>query len=438
MSLSSKEFQFLQILQREPMISYTELARRLNTNLKTIRQIIRKLSEPDVEEGDAARIKTATTKKDMQQGMRTPLNFYAIINYSLLGLMHKSFLVSCNSEKQMEKVEQFCDQHPYTSYRARVYGGQDSGLYIIFHIPPNAFSHLSDALSALKKSGVLQNFTTLTQEEQSTITTVPDINAYNPHTNTWDFSVNSFRERLDWMSPVVPDTKPTQKEIDHFVEGIDLLNMMILREWMFGAGPRKQKSEILRNFINDPEGVYHDYSSCKKDCDSLNCRISNLNRHLVAQREKILRKSGIIKGYGIGFDRSKVLIYNRLFFAGTASREFLAKLAQSLYKGLFPFSSVITLSSVEDSVESMSFCWWLEAPPKESTSMVTWLFKNCLNLQTFIISNKFSDSIRYPIYHENYKPSAAETDGPWIISKQYCFDQPLYGIIDIADQSSID
>ena len=49
-----------------------------------------------------------------------------------LGLETDDFLLKVDSYDSLEKIEQFCEAHPYTSYRARVFGGDDHGIMVQF------------------------------------------------------------------------------------------------------------------------------------------------------------------------------------------------------------------------------------------------------------------------------------------------------------------
>lgn len=400
MSLSKQEFAVLQELQRDPMIKYSHLAKRLKISQTTLRKILRSLG--------------AVEDKKVELGQRTPIITMAMYEWAILGLKRASFHVICKNVAQMRAVELFCDAHPYTSYRMRIFGG-NPGLYLLFFTPPEGLRYLEEALTHLQDRGFIDHFVTLVGEPTYDVNTFPDYTAYDPKSGAWAFDIKDFAVRLnrlgsDSTTAVSPETRSQLSQ----VEPVDL---MILREWTYGAGPRKQISEILANFEKDDLGVY------KEELERY-----TVDRHIISKRINKINDMGLVRNYRVWFDQEKVLIFNRTFLWGTADFDFLSKLARVLKEGRsFPFNSVLAVGP-PDSSNIAQYVWWVELPPKETAALVNWLFEKTMELRTSLVSDRYNDSAVYYFYHKNFVPNQSGKGGSWRVSKEYCLDEPLSSV----------
>lgn len=431
LSLSKKEFLVIQELQKNPLISYTELAKRLRTDLKNIRRIIKKLSSFD-EEG------SQEEDRQKRQGKRTPLNFYAVFDYTMLGLRAVNFLVECKNEEEMRVAEYFCDVHPYTFFRTRIFGGSFRGLFVKYHVPPTGFAFIEEAYQRLQSEGLISNYRVIINNDVIAQETVPDISAYDPIDQEWNFSLEEFDNHLKWIrardTPFLMSGKP--RSLSHLGR-LDIFDIMILREWSYGAGPRKSNNEVLSNILSDELRIYHDYSKCDGLCENLSCRGLDVDRYLVAKRKNKLQELDLITGYGIGFDRKKVSLFNRYLFIGKTDKIFLQKLSVSLEKGYFPFTSVLGIDEPAGDDSLITFYWWVESPPRQSNDFVTWLFERTVEVQVYVVSNEFDHSSRYELYHENFVAHAVDPTNPWRVDEQYCLTTPINEILRVAKQKGI-
>lgn len=420
MALSKKEYLVIQELQRDPFITYNDLAERLEVSNTTIRNIINSLNS-------FSETENISEDQRKRRGKRTPLNFVALYDYKRLELKHASFLIECQDKTQMEIFENFCDLHPYTAFRSRIHGGLN-GIYVIFHIPKEIYEFLIESLNILKEKGLIKRYRPLVFDSYIYKVTLPDFGNFDPETSEWHFPFKNKAQKMPSLSEKNLISQISKKDSQDYpiINNLDIIDIMILREWGYGAGPRKLKSEILNalTYKNQPDEIPDLYQNARNKVV--------LNRTILSNHIDKLMESDLIRDFIVAFDRERVLIYNRIFFQGTASLSFLQDLLELIEqfdddgKRVFPFETVLTIAQPNKKDYTTDFTWWLDIPPKESSFIMSWLFEQVINLQTFLVSNRWEDTSNYPIWHENFIATKdSEVGGYWNVEKNYCLDIPL-------------
>jgi DNA-binding Lrp family transcriptional regulator len=402
LSLSENEYRVLDVLLKDPSLSYTEIAHKLNLSVTSIRNLVDNASE---------RKKTNI------------LNFYAKFNYDLLSLERYDFFISCSTMEQLENVKQFCLFHPYTNFRARMHGGTN-GIYAIFLIPKEGFDFLILSLEILKIKEFITDFKQLILDPQFIISSSLKIDVFDINLNRWNFDFDSFKQIVQDYEESISDENLFQKPKERSIlPQLTNLDLMILNEWGFGAGPRKTKAELLENIQNG--------SSYKKYTTEL-----KLNRYIISDHVDSLLATNIIENIGIGFDRRKILILTILFYVGEANINFLKSFSVYINSSEFPFESTLVVGKDISDSNKAPFTWWVSITPNLASKFTEFLFENSIQLQTFIVAYNSQDIDSYPLYHANFV--LTENGGQWNTNKDYCLLTPLkYTLSDTFDEKEI-
>lgn len=163
-------------LERNPLISLSDLAEETNLSWPTVKKRFNKLIESKI--------------------IRHPT---ALFHPETLGLVRLSAFVTIPSMEAMKFVENACMEHPYTLYRARTYSG-GFGIFIQYNIPQNTHHLIDLFLSSLKQEGYLTDFTILPSigiRGES----YPNLNKYDHKTGTWIFSWSHWIDYIDELKP---------------------------------------------------------------------------------------------------------------------------------------------------------------------------------------------------------------------------------------------
>lgn len=201
MGISSKDYALLIVLNANPFMSMTELAKRL-----------------DIPKGKANKLFHRLKNQGIIQ------NPVAIYKPEPLGLYRINVLTKIPSIECMKIVENACDEHPYTHYRSRAYG-EFFCLFIQFDIPVNSIQHVNEFFSELQKLGYVTQFeiyeSTGIREEL-----FPDLSRYNELTSTWEFSWE------EWFSITLkePVILPLPLKINNDFSQFQLFHFRLLRK----------------------------------------------------------------------------------------------------------------------------------------------------------------------------------------------------------------
>lgn len=349
------------------------------------------------------------------------LAFYAKFNYDLLNLDRFDFFIECEDTNQLENVRKFCDTHPYTSYRTRIHGGKN-GVYIIFFMPKDILGMLLFSLQSLKDNQLIQEFTRIFQTSNVNIFSLLRVDVFNASQNKWEFnfetSINKFSNEV--TPNKLLDFFDVKKE-QPILNKLNKIDIMILNEWGYGAGPRKTKAEILNNITNGK--IYESYITDLK-----------INRYIISDHIDYLLNENIIEYVGVGFDRRKIQIFTTLFYSGEAKKEFLNLFANYVKSTHFPFESRFSIGDTTG--DYAKFTWWVSFTPNIVSEVTEYLFKNCTKLETFIIIMNTNDSETYALYHANFMPYG-DVGGSWNNTEDHCLIEPLKIFFDEKSLSNL-
>ena len=114
---SINDLQLLIALQEDPLQSYSDLSEKLEKSVKTVSRWVTRLES---------------------NNLYYPVR--AILKYSLLGLEVIDIVVEVKDLINVEIIERFCTNHPYTAFRCRI-NGSINGLYMQFLAPNDSKRH---------------------------------------------------------------------------------------------------------------------------------------------------------------------------------------------------------------------------------------------------------------------------------------------------------
>ena len=414
MTLSENEYRVLNVLLKDPSLSYTEIAQTIGLSVTSIRNLLFSLMEygdsSSFEEDGITPVKTNSSYVNLEY-KPNKLSFYCKFNYDMLNLRKVDFFISCSSIYQMENATKFCDAHPYTAFISRIYGGEN-GLFVIFILPPNSLDMLLFCFEVLKQENLIDNYNQIIKFSRFTIYSALKVDVFDANQDKWNFTFEDFKSKLtDYAEKT---DSPNHFEIEgnqSILEKLDKIDIMILNEWGYAAGPRKTKAELLNNLSTGK--IYAHYVKGLK-----------LNRYIISDHVDSLLKQNIINNIGIGFDRRKIQILATLFYSGIADSKFLNTFANFIQDNVFPFESTFNVGDLDSASQTAHFTWWVSFTPDIVSKFTEFLYENSLQLQTFIVTSNIFDIENYPLYHANFICDSPNS-GHWNTSEENFINGPL-------------
>jgi len=306
-----------------------------------------------------------------------------------LGLEMDDFLLKVDSYDSLEKIEQFCEAHPYTSYRARVFGGDDHGIMVQFRQPDEARSHLLDAFDIMKKKGIvthIRELPTLRTEYGSTYTR-PRLDAWNPERMVWEFDWDKWwnNQPSDVKSP---DTKTTQEE----TITLDHLDVQILQHIHMNA--RRKNTDIIESLGFD------------KNTPGVQQKISAKLKRL---------KNEVIESYRVFINWTHFDVYNTPLIIAKAHSKTSDRLVKHLSDSNFPFGS-----SIRKTLDG--FVWSARLPSGHFSELVGLVWKISESFEVLILDFKHSQI--YGLWADAFDGESST----WRLEREFCFEMPLKSI----------
>ncbi|MBD3406046.1 MAG: hypothetical protein GF411_07980 [Candidatus Lokiarchaeota archaeon] len=306
-----------------------------------------------------------------------------------IGLEMDDFLIEVDSYKAVRKIEQFCEKHPYTLYRARVFGGSNQGVIMQFRQPDEAREHLEEALEILKTKGYakrIRELPTLNPVYGSTYTR-PKLDAWDPNKMTWNFDWDAWwRKKTE-----VLDRKEKERENAKGLIPLDKTDAKILEVITLDA--RKKNTEIIEEIGLDKNkmGVQQDFSK----------RLKKINQ--------------AVESYRVFINWNHFDVYNTPLIIAEAEQEVTEKLIERLQMGDFPFGSSIRQTTT-------GFVWSARMPSAHFSELVSLVWKISTSYELLIIDYK--NSQRYGLWAETFD----STKNDWKTDREFCLETPLQTI----------
>jgi DNA-binding Lrp family transcriptional regulator len=304
-----------------------------------------------------------------------------------LGLEMYDFFVGVDEYDSLRNIETFCEEHPYTSYRARVFGGTTNGMLLQFRQPIAANEHLQKAFYKMMKANLITSIRELPtlQTIFGSTYTRPRLEAWNPEKMGWEFDWEKWWRKAPKKSKDVHSGTVEEKDrID-----LDALDAKLLQEMTMNA--RRKNVDIIRavGLNPDEKGVQQNVST----------RLSRL-------------KNEVVESYRVYINWDHFDIYNTPLVVAKADSKMTRQLISHLKDSEFPFSS-----SIRETQEG--FVWSARLPSAHLSELVSLVWRVAESHELLIIDYKHSQW--YGLWAEAFDGEKKD----WRTEKEFCHDGPL-------------
>jgi DNA-binding Lrp family transcriptional regulator len=361
-----EKLKFLLALQENPVAPASFLAKQVDVTPPTARAWLDNLREE-----------------------RVYISVQANIWAQRIGLETDDFLLKVDSYDSLQKIEKFCEVHPYTSYRARVFGGNNQSIMVQFRQPDEARKYLLEALEKMKKSGIVTHISeipTLRTEYGSTFTR-PRLDAWNPEKMTWEFDWDK------WWKALPKSAKPMDESITEKGDlQLDFLDAQILQHIHMNA--RRKNTEIIESMGLD------------KSAPGLQQKVSSRLKRL---------KDEVIESYRVFINWTHFDVYNTPLIIAKCDSRITDRLIKHLSSSNFPFGSTIRKTHE-------GFVWSARLPSGHLSELVAVVWRIADSFDVLIIDFKHSQV--YGLWAEAFD----KTNNKWRSEKEFCLDTPLKAI----------
>ena len=364
--MNKEKLLLLLALQEHPVASAAALGRMVGVSPPTAKSWLTQLREDNVYTG-----------------------VHADLRVHRLGLEIDDFLLHVNSFDALSKLERYCDEHPYTLYRARVYGGGVQGLLVQFRQLDEALKHLEDALEELKNAGIIQDIRelpTLRRQYGSTYTT-PRLDAWDSQTMSWNFDWKDCWDKAPSEEVETPQAPTSAERLD-----LDMLDVRLLEELTKDA--RQKNTDIIKNLGMDKNkmGVQQKVSS----------KIKRLDQEA-------------IESYRVFINWTHFDVYNTSLILAKAHEDVSNRLLAHLRNDPFPFESGIRKTGE-------GFVWSVRMPPAHLSELVALVWQISENYE--ILNIDYRNSEFYGLWAQVFDNEKQD----WRTEMDFCLDAPLRSI----------
>ncbi len=356
--MSELDLRILQILEFSPTIPVKQLAENVGTSWITANRHIEHLRESGILS-----------------------NSYAVFDPGRLGLVRHVVFFTASSETQVEKLEMACDLHPYTHYRARIYG-PSTGLFTQFDIPLSGTQHLSEFLEALQDLG----FSSDVQDIPSTghrVSTPANLERFDSQNQSWNYDWNQWPNIIDSCT-----TEIETPEQDLQTPELSSVELGVLRDLTSNA-------DISQREIQEKYSVSQS----------------------TASRKMALVEEQFIESIRARIDRSRFDVTStKLFFSTQAEQGAREKLFNALQReDAPPFPLSIDL------LDEGALLLWGRMPPTHEHNLFYALWRYLPEIRVFTMDTVGNHSSLYWFYPENYDLDR----NSWKVSKEWMVTIPL-------------
>lgn len=364
MELTPREHALLTLLQNNPTITYAQIARYFNVSAPTGKKLVEKLRERGLYSGK-----------------------YAQYDPHALGLERYIILFTISSVKNYSQLERILDAHPYTKYRARIYGSQ-LGLQATFDYPSQDPKYLIELFKILKEEKIIETYR-LFKSTGIRKALHLDLKRISLHSMNWEYDWSIF-QRLSREHVEGKDVFPKRRNC--VIEQMKELDFKILRILSYNADISQR--ELARKYMAEPTEIWR--------------RVHFLEDH-------------VLTGY-----RAKI---NRMFFNVTSSKLlFLSFENENLLTSTFaalcnedtrpPFR--YTIEIVEDEAKKKYLMLFVSLPHYHEANMC-YALNNLGCVEMLNLDTTGRNSVTYAFYEKNYDLS----EHKWRLEKDYIIKEPI-------------
>jgi DNA-binding Lrp family transcriptional regulator len=309
----------------------------------------------------------------------SPKKFFRVVpefDEAALGLNTVDVFLKTDNYESIRNLEQLCDEHPYTKYRARSYGGIP-GLFAQFRIPFGSHNRLRTLLESKINKRHLDSFWILPTANTQPIFSIARLEHWNNNSFTWDF---------DWSSWIESDIEiPSAKKTGQSNPRLDLLSkkdMYILSDLVHGA--RRKQKEII---------------------DKLSAMGIEFTSQEFSRRLRVLQDY-FIQGYHVFIDPEAFDLYSNVILTANVEERFALELQAKMLSDPIPFRSTLKIQ------EEFLF-WYLRLPPSHMSRVLEYVHSNSSNLMVSLVD--YENTEVYGIWPETFD----EESKSWITSSEF-------------------
>ncbi len=234
MSLSNDELIMIKALEKDPLMSLSDLSKETSLSWPTVKKRYEYLKE--------------------NQLIRTP---FATYRPETIGLTRLNVIAWLPNHSSLTLMEQACREHPYTVYRSRIVGS-GFGIFIQFNVPPEGKVNMVNFLNLLVQEKIITDYlmfsSTGIRKE-----IYPNLQAYDSATGKWIFSWKQWISHFDEEDPAELPDPP--KAID--METIKPIHFDILR--LLTKDASTKQSDIMKTFGLSKSTAFNYYSFVMKN-----------------------------------------------------------------------------------------------------------------------------------------------------------------------------
>ena len=359
--LTGKHLSLLLALQEGPLETTQDLSRRVDYSRSTVAKYLKWLDGKSEE---------------------SPKKFFRVVpefDEAALGLFTLDVFLKTDRYESIMNLEQLCDAHPYTKYRARSYGGIP-GLFAQFRIPIGSQNHLRTLLESKINVKYLDSFWILPTANTHPIFSIARL-------EHWDN--NSFTLDFDWSSWIESDVEiPPVKKPKQSAPRLDLLSkkdMYILSDLVHGA--RRKQKEIIDKFSK--RGI--EFTSQE-----------------FSRRLKVLQDY-FTQGYHVFIDPEAFDLYSNVILTANVEERFALELQAKMLSNPIPFRSTLKIA------DEFLF-WYLRLPPSHMSRVLEYIHRNSSNLMVSLVD--YENTEVYGIWPETFD----EESKSWRTSSEFMID----------------
>lgn len=362
--LSKDEYNLLLILQSNPTIKNTEIAKELDVSNPTVTRKINKLKQKRLFTG-----------------------IYAQYQPLKLGLIRHVFIFYLRHSSQFQIIERILDKHPYTVHRSRIYS-PFLAIYSQFHYPEGNPTLLYEFINRLEELDIITNSSRYisTGIENSLSLSLESM------------SVDELQWSYDWneLYNKYQKAEPTSPNITYH----SLLDEMQYEDF-----------EILR-ILTHTQSNLKQRDICKK---------LGYDRTKVWRRFHFL-EDNILTGYKASINRKFFNITsNKIILLHFQDNKDLYKTFNLLTDEEIRPPFRYFLEIITDELNDKRLLLYISLPQYHDAQLFYFLNDISTDIQVYNIDTIGDHAVRYAFYEKNFNPETKN----WIVNRDYVVEDPI-------------
>lgn len=307
----------------------------------------------------------------------------AIYNFKALDLHRINIYAKVSTNEKLALLEKACDEHPYTFYRVRAFGG-GFGLFMQFNIPSKTNALLLDFVEKLRKEGIIEKYEWL-ESNQFSAESYSNLSCFNSEFSSWEFSWEDWFKQLQNQKTTSPNIDSPKVDYSTFNPS----HFKILR--LLTADGSLKQTDIKEKL--------------------------NLSR-TQAHREFNYVMDNYIDKIRFMYDR-EIFDLNETYLAigKNIERSFSNQLFNTIVSNPPPFRLALDISN------DNKILLWANMTHSQASVFAFSIWQEISSAEIYVLNTK--NSLMYWFYPDNFDFESLS----WKVSKSYFIDEPLDKIL---------